>query len=1061
MHLRLRQEIYVHKNRYIFGISMFNEMNITFKKYQCCLNKCNIIFPGVLANRVWNVAHYGMDGDGCGDHHQPCSSISRAINSSTDGDTIRIHVDPNGLRDGDEFIECDNLVIDKSLTLIGYGGMPQIGCSDRINSSHADRNTIFSVITPRHAYTNVVFKNVKFKNGYIFVSNGYLGLYSCSLVDAAVRGTTDCQAQVLYILNSDISISEPPPDDNLAQYDTSFFCQYLNVNITNTTAYDVNLNFVGNLSCHVNVDNCTFGKLLAAETGMGGVNITVAQENGSVIVANSLFENFVHFDPIQSSINIEASVLRIESHRSLYDTFINSTIHISHSTFRDNERAVSISRHFRDIVISRSHFERNAVMHAAAAVRLAIGQADHVHFDYVTFVGNAAGYNTHEPIPNKFEYDGSQIRIKEKKVNGIIALVGKGGAVRIHRGQIKFTGCTFINNTASLLGGAIFVAKNGTIQLNNCSFMNSDIGVHSMQGDMIYSSGNVTVINSTFTTRTAMDHISILRHSGDPWSINVKSLWFECPVGYRLVMVNATSHRVVAMVGLVRSHKLDQLYYYCQTCGNNQYSTNKGFVNFTVTTTDDHFYTLMINGSQPFDSHPVDYKFGDITCRQCPYGGDCEGDIKAVANFWGYSYNEHIYFQHCPPDYCCTSTQCSGVAECAPYRYGRLCGRCVKGYSESLFSNACVPNTDCASYWVWATVCTMGLVYTIFLISQKELRDFVASGNWDLIQCHRKRKEKAKDPDEGRECVEMLSPVIGEMPALDASEDNVTETVTKPKFDYKETQPTADKHQKSAGTLIILFYYFQDSLLLHIETIYTRTVSKFIKRLKNFLVGLFWFRLDFFQFLDSVCIFPDLQPVEKLLFKALFVPYVLMILGFVFVIHRVIQMICRGCRPHDHNLTVSHNNNVGNTKTASFSCRLASGFTLAMLFTYQKMATTTFALLNCVPVGNLTVLHMDGSRECFELWQFGAMLYAGICVGPFCLILMLGPPLLRHRIINVSHFCVGCLMPLPSIVYWIYQYVKLRQRNHGQVIGRENNINEGSHERSGLHGTYTRGDRQS
>ena len=101
-----------------------------------------------------------------------------------------------------------------------------------------------------------------------------------------------------------------------------------------------------------------------------------------------------------------------------------------------------------------------------------------------------------------------------------------------------------------------------------------------------------------------------------------------------------------------------------------------------------------------------------------------------------------------------------------------------------------------------------------------------------------------------------------------------------------------------------------------------------------------------------MCIFPDLQPVEKLLFKALFVPYVLMILGFVFVIHRVIQMICRGCRPQDHNLTVSHNNNVGNTKTASFSCRLASGFTLAMLFTYQKMATTTFALLNCVPVGN-------------------------------------------------------------------------------------------------------------
>ena len=72
----------------------------------------------------------------------------------------------------------------------------------------------------------------------------------------------------------------------------------------------------------------------------------------------------------------------------------------------------------------------------------------------------------------------------------------------------------------------------------------TDNHVHSTQGDILYSNGGVKLRNNTFIVKTAEEHVTILRHSGEHWSMEVESLWFQCPVGHRLMIINTTSHRI-------------------------------------------------------------------------------------------------------------------------------------------------------------------------------------------------------------------------------------------------------------------------------------------------------------------------------------------------------------------------------------------------------------------------------------------------------------------------------------------------------------------------------------
>ena len=171
------------------------------------------------------------------------------------------------------------------------------------------------------------------------------------------------------------------------------------------------------------------------------------------------------------------------------------------------------------------------------------------------------------------------------------------------------------------------------------------------------------------------------------------------------------------------------------------------------------------------------------------------------------------------------------------------------------------------------------------------------------------------------------------------------------------------------------------------------------------------------------------------MFKALFVPYIIVMFAVIFIFYKMYKC-CASCKKKKSPNPVNCPNNrtkerlqrteshTSVTPKKSFATKLSGGFILVFLFTYQKMAVVTFTLLNCVPIGDESVLFIDGTQTCFQKWQYIVMSYAFTCVVPFSAVLLIGPPLLRHRYISLREFFLGCLLPLPALLYWIFLIVR-------------------------------------
>ena len=170
--------------------------------------------------------------------------------------------------------------------------------------------------------------------------------------------------------------------------------------------------------------------------------------------------------------------------------------------------------------------------------------------------------------------------------------------------------------------------------------------------------------------------------------------------------------------------------------------------------------------------------------------------------------------------------------------------------------------------------------------------------------------------------------------------------------------------------------------------------SKGEQVLKTVLAGLFKFQLDVFELIEEVCAIPNMTAVPKVATKALIVPFVIIIFFSMYILNCCVRLTKH--KTYDRNpdsARMLHSTNV----RKSFSTRLSSGFILALLFTFQKMGTTVFVLLNCVLIKEDVVLFIDGTITCYQYWQYGVMAYAICCVTPFFFVLLLGPGLLGQK----------------------------------------------------------------
>jgi len=106
--------------------------------------------------------------------------------------------------------------------------------------------------------------------------------------------------------------------------------------------------------------------------------------------------------------------------------------------------------------------------------------------------------------------------------------------ISAYRGNAVLVDCYFRDNTASLLGGAIFVDLVGRLTMDNVTLVVDAVARHAVDGDLVYSNGNVTVVSARLNASSASDHVSVLCHSGTRWSFVAASIEVYCPVRHYL-----------------------------------------------------------------------------------------------------------------------------------------------------------------------------------------------------------------------------------------------------------------------------------------------------------------------------------------------------------------------------------------------------------------------------------------------------------------------------------------------------------------------------------------------
>lgn len=1001
------------------------------------------------------MAGNGEDRDNCGGSSDtPCETLDGALYAAYDGDTILI----DAIASGNQSQYCRNtpLGVMTSMAIKGHRGQATIGCP-----IPGFQPTLIYIMNPGGTTINVSITNIDIINTMILVNNTRLFLSDSAMVNTTIqtleefrKAPSSVDTVQLYFTNVVWRGSVDPYCLNVTQCKTTsyvdIFAVRYRLELYNVSIYQVQMAAYVQNQVVMNIHNSLVTSSEDEPQYLGGIyNIIDYEDEDSPVdpctflVEDSVFEKQYWHNPIESIANLHEAALTIiikdkgDSPRIHPDGPRNVSVEINRCQFVNNERGVTLVGPFEKMIISGSLFKDNIAMHPGSGILFFAWPHNNLTLHNCTFDSNSAGtYRTAivDKFRDSFEVTGNEVRVDSVCCKGVIALVAKGGAIRIVRGGLIARETKFFNNSAKLLGGAIIVDKTARLELENCHFENSPNSRPAMQGDMVYSDGFLTLNGVNAIVHKAKNDAPVFRHSGNHWSVDVREIYIQCPMGYRLRITNTSAYRIEEF-GLLMSYKLDQLSYFCESCPRNKYSLDHGYLNYSLVFISDAYFAMLINGTHPPTTYSGTYIHHDIKCLECPYGGRCEQGISAVPNFWGFIDGSTVQFQHCPKGYCCGNTLCRSFNTCAIHRGGRLCGACEEGFSEAMFSSECVHNKYCNSNYLWPVVISSGILYALFLLFQKDMRDamYMSGITWKDIRLRH---------SSGVEMNHILTEETRERSPLHATHDDEFDTL-QTEVEAEELQPCRDglpavnNNMKAsddedgaddeapeappdtgASFLIILFYYVQDAQLLHVKTVFARAESEMKTTIKTVLGGLFKFRVELFQFMDKLCLMVGITPTIKEFMKVVLVPYVLFQFAVLYVLYKWCQLI-KG--------KIHHANNK-EPDTKNFLTRLSQGFVLALLFTYQKLATTSFTLLKCVPVGNASVLFIEGTIECHQMWQYGVMAYVSVCIVPFCLVLLLGPGLLKDGLIKLPQFFCACLMPLPFLIYWVSLRLYLRSK---------------------------------
>jgi len=305
------------------------------------------------------------------------------------------------------------------------------------------------------------------------------------------------------------------------------------------------------------------------------------------------------------------------------------------------------------------------------------------------------------------------------------------GGVYLTNGNVTIRNCTFENNFAINRGGHVRISDgSGSIRIENSTFKQKSqeivfTGETFVHDTSIYSesTGQLRLQAAWVTTDLEKDSYRLFSVSKSGLVKLDNSTKLQCAVGSLLRFDNFSHFMLWPFAKHPCKLQVTVITLSCHQCSPGLYSLQRGEI------------------TAPFQKG-VDSLFNPF-CFPCPDGANCSRNIEAKPNFWGYPDSNNsgsLTFVHCPPHYCKPikrrGTNLSVYNSCRGNRDGVMCGRCMAGYSETLFSKKCKPSEECQDPWIWLVMTVYTVAMALFFIYNPPIIQFLVE---NTLWCKRSR----------------------------------------------------------------------------------------------------------------------------------------------------------------------------------------------------------------------------------------------------------------------------------------------------------------------------------
>ena len=118
----------------------------------------------------------------------------------------------------------------------------------------------------------------------------------------------------------------------------------------------------------------------------------------------------------------------------------------------------------------------------------------------------------------------------------------------------------------------------------------------------------------------------------------------------------------------------------------------------------------------------------------------------------------------------------------------------------------------------------------------------------------------------------------------------------------------------------------------------------------------------------------------------------------------------------------------------AFYSRLHCGILRVLLISYSTITVSCFTLVFCVELGSLgKVLYIDGTIKCFSLWQYIVIAIICIWIALYPIGIYASSSLLHNNQLTKGKYLPSILLPLPTVLYWMFTKICLRKDNADRV----------------------------